>query len=281
MNKVVAVFSVYICVVVFLAGCASVKLTNTTTVNDSDYTVVIIGGSNSTPTQLELLHRSFPGSVVIVPEIYYPLWLGSDAVLRKIKEKGVTGRLVLIGYSWGGLIAREIDGEHPNLAKAIVTIATPCGNFKYTPEGLSDIVIRPQDSSSRTPLYIIGAYRDDAVKRWWMTTEKSDGVVDIASVMATGERAVRGFTILYGEHSELLQDTNVIAQIQKWLAQPDDDNLIAQEAVAKKPVLNNRKAALLRWSFMTGFFHTVLLDSIYEIWDISFFNANGNSSNKN
>ncbi len=281
MHKTAAVLSAYVCTLVLLAGCASANLKNTTALNDSGYTVVIIGGSNSTPTQLELLHKNFPGSVVIIPEIYYPLWLGSDAVLRKLREKGITGKLVLIGHSWGGLIAREIDGEHPNLAKAVVTIATPCGNFRYTPDALSGMVIRPQDSNSRTPLYIIGAYREDAAKRWWMTTEKSDGVVDIASVMAMGERAVNGSTVLEKEHNELLQDAGVIMQIKKWLSQTEDDELIAREVEVAKPILNNRKVALLRWSFMTGFFHTILLDLLYKECDMGFYCENENSTKKN
>ena len=240
--------------------CAETKQENITLSVPSGATIVIIGGANSTTEQLELLRGNFPGSVVIVPDKFYPLWFGADTVLRQIQDKGVKGKLVLIGHSWGGLLAREIDGEHPDLVKAVVTIATPCGNFRYTPEGVSNAALRPQDGNSKTPLYIIGG-RKNAAQRWWMRTDDSDGIVDISSVMATGERTVKGSAILEGEHSELLRDPKVLGQIKQWLAEPDDTRMTAPaEARANAFHLSNRKVALLRWSFLTGFFNAALLD---------------------
>ena len=247
--------------VLFLAEvCAETKQENVTQSRRSEPTIVIIGGANSTTEQLELLRGNFPGSVVIVPDKFYPLWFGADTVLRQIKDKGVKGKLVLIGHSWGGLLAREIDGEHPNLVKAVITIATPCGSFRYTPEGVSNAALRPQDGNSKTPLFIIGG-RKNVAQRWWMKTDDSDGVVDITSVMATGERTVNGSAILAGEHSELLQDPKVIGQIKQWLAEPDDKRRTAPaEIKANAFHLSNRQVALLRWSFLTGFFNVTLLD---------------------
>jgi pimeloyl-ACP methyl ester carboxylesterase len=259
MGKIVAA-CISIMALVLADVCADTKQENITLSQGSGPTIVIIGGANSTTEQLELLRGNFSGSVVIVPDKYYPLWLGADTVLRQIKDNGVKGKLVLIGHSWGGLLAREIDGEHPNLVKAVVTIATPCGNFRYTPEGVSNVALRPQDGNSKTPLYIIGG-RKNVAQRWWMKTDDSDGVVDISSVMATGERTVKGSAILEGEHSELLQDLKVIGQIKQWLAEPDDKRTIAPaEVKANAFHLSNRKVALLRWSFMTGFFYITLLD---------------------
>lgn len=252
--------SLCIVTVMLISGCAGTKPGATTLKHDPGHTVVIIGGARSTPEQMEMLRSNFPGSVVIVPSKYYPLWLGADDVLKQIKDKGVKGKLVLIGHSWGGLLAREIDGEHPGLVKAVVTIATPCGNFRHTPDGFSDIALRPQDTNSTTPLYIIGAYGRPSSK-WWITTGESDGVVDISSVMATGERSIKGAAILEGEHSELLKDIAVIGQIQAWLAQADDQPMTAPTEISPYALtLSNRKVALLRWSFMTGFFHLPLID---------------------
>jgi pimeloyl-ACP methyl ester carboxylesterase len=252
--------SISIIVFILVPGCAGTKPGTTTAKRDNGYTVVIIGGARSTPEQMEVLRSSFPESVVIVPSKYYPLWLGADAVLKQIKDKGGKGKLVLIGHSWGGLLAREIDGEHPGLVKAVVTIATPCGNFRYTPDGFSDVAFRPQDRNSTTPLYIIGGYGKVGTK-WWMKTSESDGVVDISSVMATGGRSIKGSAIVEGEHSELLQDVNVIGQIKTWLAQADELSITAPaEITANAPILSNRKVALLRWSFMTGMFHIALID---------------------
>lgn len=257
-------FGVGIVAFLLINGCAGTTSGDTTLALDSAPTIVIIGGAYSTRTQMEMLRGHFPGSIVIVPEKYFPLWLGADAVLKQIKNKGVQGNLILIGHSWGGLIAREIDGEHPGLVKAVVTIATPAGNFRLTPNAVSDFALRPTDSDSTTPLYIIGGYKSP-VKRWWMLTDESDGVVDISSLMATGKRSVKASAIFKREHVELLQDINVADQVKTWIAQLDHTRSVAASAITLEvPIISNRKKAILRWAFVTGFFDVIFFDLAKE-----------------
>lgn len=245
-------------------GCAGVKSRDAALSRDNAPAIVIIGGAYCTGAQMEMLRSYFPGSVTIVPEKYFPLWLGADAVLQQIRSKGVQGDLILIGHSWGGLIAREIDGEHPGLVRAVVTIATPSGNFRLTPDAVSDFALRPKDDNSTTPLYIIGGYKSP-VKRWWMLTDESDGVVDISSLMATGKRSVKASAIFEREHVELLQDINVADQIKTWLTQLDHTRSVAASAITLEvPLISNRKKAILQWAFVTGFFDVILIDLAQE-----------------
>jgi pimeloyl-ACP methyl ester carboxylesterase len=258
------IFSLGMIALVSLSGCSFIKSADETTPSKNDYTIVIIGGLKSKQEQMILLRSSLPGSIVIVPEKCIPLWLAADTVLRQIKEKGVKGKLVLIGYSWGGLIAREIDGEHPGLVKAVVTIATPSGNFGRVPNVIADFTVRPQDSNSTTPLFLIGGYVNIAAqKRWWMETGESDGVVDVSSILATGKRAVTASVFIEGEHGELLQSTKVADQIKTWLGQIGGNDVLVADAnrTMMESLLSNRKKALLQWAFTTGLFPVILLDS--------------------
>lgn len=226
-------------IVFFLSDCLLIGQEKNSASGEERHTVVIIGGKHSTPGQMSLLSNSFPGSVVIVPEASFPLWFAADSVLEQLKKKGVQGELVLIGHSWGGLIAREIDGGHPGLVRAVITIATPNGNFRLIPDIVSDFAFRPGDGNSTTPLFIIGGYsKACAEKKWWMTTEKSDGVVDIASIMATGPRNVAAATIFEGEHTELLRDAKVLGQIKTWFAHLPDRNGIKITANTTGPLSN-------------------------------------------
>jgi hypothetical protein len=254
---------------VSLSGCFFIKSAGETKLLENDHTIVIVGGLKSTQEQMNLLWSRFPGSVVVVPEKCIPLWLAADTVLAQIKEKGVKGKLVFIGYSWGGLIAREIDGEHPGLVKAVVTIATPSGNFGRVPNVIADFTVRPQDSNSTTPLFIIGGYVSAGVqKRWWMKTGESDGVVDVSSILATGKRSVRASVFIEGEHGELLQSAKIAGQIKTWLAQlGGNDVLVADSSrTMMESLLSNRKKALLQWAFTTGLFHVILVDSARDLF---------------
>jgi pimeloyl-ACP methyl ester carboxylesterase len=247
-----------------IAGCAGMKSRNTAPSRDNAPTIVIIGGAYCTGEQMEFLRSYFPGSIAIVPEKYFPLWLGADAVLMQLKNKGVKGNLILIGHSWGGLIAREIDGEHPGLVKAIVTIATPSGNFRLTPDAVSDFALRPKDDNSTTPLYIIGGYKSP-VRRWWMLTDESDGVIDLSSLMATGKRSVEASAIFEREHVALVQDIKVADQIKNWLAQLDQSGSVAFSTIKREaPLMSNRTKAILQWAFVSGFFDVILYDLAQE-----------------
>jgi len=201
------------------SGCATTtKMYDTKVSYSGAPTVVIIGGAN--PEPMEALRNAFPGSLVVIPEKYYPLGSGADAVLAQIRRAGVQGRLMLIGHSWGGLLARTIDARNPGLIVAVVTIATPL-DIRFMPTGLGD-PFHPDDTNSGTPLYVIAGVKLGAEKKWWMMADESDGVVDVASAMNFAGREVKASAIFRGEsaeHTAITGNPLVADQIRIWLGE--------------------------------------------------------------
>lgn len=132
----------------------------------------------------------------------------------------VEGPFILIGYSWSGQVVRLIDINNPGLVVAIVTIGTALGKLKWVPEFFSDIAFRPSDEHSKTPLFVVGSFVENPpVDHWWVGNKKrSDGIVDVASVMDTGNREIAGKAIFEGDaHHQLLEDPRALNQIKEWL----------------------------------------------------------------
>lgn len=228
MKKLLVVAAV-VTAVILLTGCATTRVYDKTSYEGAP-TVVIIGGAGSTSDRLQEMHKAFPRSVAIVPQKYYPLGSAADTVLRQIRDAGVTGRLILVGHSWGGLIARTIDARNPGLVAAVVTIATPL-DIRFMPNGLGD-PFHPDDTISKTPLYVVAGVKTGAERKWWMHTDESDGVVDVASATNFAGRKVTESVIVRGEgaeHSELVKSRAVIDQVQTWL-NPGKLHLASAEA---------------------------------------------------
>jgi pimeloyl-ACP methyl ester carboxylesterase len=163
--------------------------------------VVIIGGwgSDKNPEELEYLQKNISGSIAIMPSRYWPLKESAADVLQQLKEKGMKGPLILIGHSWGGLIAREIDAENPGLVKKIVTIGTPNAGFWFAPW----FVYKVGDQKSQTPLWLIAGVADE--------------VVNLGSALNVGPRQVNDLAVFPLGHVELLRSEEVVQQIKIWL----------------------------------------------------------------
>jgi pimeloyl-ACP methyl ester carboxylesterase len=208
--------------IALLMGCAMVTMKdNNRMLSKKNPTVVIIAGESETiRSQMKTLQNAFPDTVLVISKKFYPPNRAADEVLKQLQDKNIEGPIILIGYSWFGHVARMIDAENPNLVVAIVTIGTALGNFRFTPEFISDIFFRPHDNDSQTPLYVLGAVSKNVqADHWWIIDKKqSDGLVGIASVMDTGKRVVKEKAIFYDfEHCMLLEDSKSINQIKAWL----------------------------------------------------------------
>jgi pimeloyl-ACP methyl ester carboxylesterase len=187
-------------------------LTETAIAADS---VVIIGGWGSTHDQLEYLQKNLSNSIAVVPNKYWPISEAAKDVLQQLKRKNMDARLILVGHSWGGLIAREIDRQHPGLLRKIIVIGTPNGGYRLTPRFIYGVA----DSTSTTPLYVIAAYNSDR-KKWYMKSEKNDGSVDLDSALDLGKRKIQDLAIFKNTgHVELIRSHEVARQIKFWISQ--------------------------------------------------------------
>ena len=207
MKKIIFVVAIII-IATLLAGYAMAEVP----------TVVIIGGAGSTEEQLEPLHKAIKGSVVVIPEKYYPLSSAAEVVKHQIIKKGITGKVVLIGWSWGALIAHQINGMFDGFVVAIIAIASPL-DIAYVPSWMG-APFYPDDDYSQTPLYIIAGIDPNAPRKWYMTTSESDGVVDIEEVLSVKNRNLKEVAIIKGEdavHYEIIRHPETVKQVVKWL----------------------------------------------------------------
>ncbi len=173
-------------------------LVNTATAADS---VVIIGGWGSGTLELEYLRKSIPGAIAIAPNFYWPLAKAARDVLRQLKEKGMAlEELVLVGHSWGGLIAREIDAENPGMVQKIIVVATPNDGFWYVPRFVYEV----DDSISQTSLYVIASI--------------DDKTVPLKSVMTIARKITDSVVFVGLGHVDLLKYDAVAQKINFWVA---------------------------------------------------------------
>ncbi|MCX6812986.1 MAG: alpha/beta fold hydrolase [Candidatus Azambacteria bacterium] len=170
-------------------------------------TIVIIGGwgSDKNPKELTYLQESIPGSVAIAPNRCWPLSKAATDVLQQLKEKDINGKLVLIGHSWGGLIAREIDAENPGLIQKIITIGTPNAGFWFAPW----FVCEPREGKTLAPLYAVAGDIGSG----------TDGVVSTPSALGV-KKAEDAKIFSRVSHVGLLQSREVLSQILVWLESP-------------------------------------------------------------
>lgn len=219
MKKMVVIM---IMVGTLFSGCVIVKMMDNNKMSSTGVpTVVIVAVESKTiRDQMKTLQKTFSGSVLITSKKFFAFGYAKKDVLRQIQNRGIVGPLVLIGYSGFGKVVREIDEDNSGLVVAVVTIGTALGKFRFVPEFFSDIALRPADSNSKTPLFVIGSFVENPpVDHWWVKDKKhSDGIVDIATVMDTGDREVAGKAIIEGdEHHQLLEDQRAMNQIKEWL----------------------------------------------------------------
>jgi len=186
---------------------------------EDSITVVIIGGFGSTEKQLEPLHKALNCSILVIPEKYYPLSSAAEVVREQIIDKGIKGKVILVGWSWGALLAHQINGMYGEFVVAIVGIASPL-DIAYLPSLLGS-PFNPDDNDSKTPFYVIAGVKPSAEKKWYMTTSESDGIVDIDATKAVGKRNLKGFAVVRGEdagHWDVVTCPETIKQVAEWIA---------------------------------------------------------------
>ncbi len=166
----------------------------------ADNTIILIGGcGKNTAEELQYLQKNIPGAITIAPDTYWPLSEAAADVLWQIEKRGINGKLILIGHSWGGLVARQIDSQNPGLVQKVITIGTPNGGFWFAPR----FVYSVDDAKSITPIYVIAGLNDKSVS--------------LSSAMDVG-RQIEDSMIFSGVgHADLIKSAIVAEKIRIWL----------------------------------------------------------------
>lgn len=181
---------------------------------DQEATVVLIGGagSNGDSSYMEFLIEKLPDAINVAPEKLWPFMDSAPVVWQQIQEAGVKGKMILIGHSFGGLIARRIAADHPKSVIAVITISSPSGGYWACPKW----IFRPGDEKSDVPLYVIAAYKEELEK--WFFRGRNDGTVDVVSMLDIGREAA-DFVVLAGlDHMDVLRSEIVANVINHWIA---------------------------------------------------------------
>lgn len=181
-------FSKQILALVFLAalllveGCATAigkrePLVKTTCANTkAEQKVVVIGGWGASSEQMKLLGGIYPDVVVIVPQKRLPLGEATTSLHEQLKEKNICGSIVLVAYSWGGLLARGLSGSYPEWdIKKIILIGTPNGGYKLAPQWLFSVT--STERSRNIPMFVVAG--DRGAKKWYLD-DPNDGTVELS-----------------------------------------------------------------------------------------------------
>ncbi len=172
----------------------------------AECTTIIIPGSNTGAEQMASLQANIPAAIVIYPVTMMPLSAAAESIKSQLDAQKIETVETIIGYSWGGLIARELSGRYPKLqVKKIIQIGTPNGGYKHAPS----FIFRTLQTSA--DIYIIAGASSS---RKWYLTGLNDGTVDLDSVLSIPSKEHVIFNL---NHAELVRDIAVIQKIIQWM----------------------------------------------------------------
>ncbi len=171
---------------------------------------ILIPGWGGETEQLSFLKENLPDSIVIKPARMMPIYEAADDVLSQIKDKGLAHQeITLIGFSFGGLIARELAGRYSELRiKKIITIGTPNGGYWVVPGFVFSV------TPSGTPLYVIAG--EKGTEKWYLKSP-NDGAVDVESVLSVPPETLKDSVVYPLSHLDLIKSQEVANQIAAWL----------------------------------------------------------------
>lgn len=186
--------------------------------------IVLIGGSIASPPDVVIKAEKTIGGTFVELGAHWPLSSAAANILQQLKEKNVdiSNGIVLVGYSWGGLVARQLDADNPGLVKMVVTIGSVSGGYRFMPEGF----FMPGDIQSHTPLYVIGGYDSQIPKKWFMQGELNDGIASLKSVLTVGRSTIDTAVFSGFEHTALMESQEVTNQIREWVAHESSEKTI-------------------------------------------------------
>lgn len=207
----------------FLSGCVTMKTDgrNSPPDNNAPIAVVIVGGAKKGDwVYLEPFREGIAGAIAIVPNRMWPVPIAAEELCRQIRvDKKIKGKVIIVAGSWAGLTARKMDALYPGMVAMIVAIGSPSGEFG--PDFVKSwLFFDAGDKESDTPLYLIAGYDDSSPRRFYMSSGRNDGILDLKAVLNLGERRISGQRVFPGlRHMDLFMSPEVIRQVNSWIRQ--------------------------------------------------------------
>lgn len=167
--------------------------------------VIIIPGWGHETEGLNYLKDRIENAEIIGYSHSMPISDAAEEVYEKIifSNKKVS----IVGFSWGGLIARQIAAVHPEIVDKLIIIASPSGGYLFSPKFLFKV------AKSEKAIFVIAGTK--SAKKWYLK-EVNDGKVDLDSVFSE-TLSIREVKIFELSHEELSQNEEVVSQVNVWL----------------------------------------------------------------
>ncbi|MEC5407136.1 alpha/beta fold hydrolase [Paraburkholderia sp. MPAMCS5] len=127
----------------------------------------------------------------------------------------------LVGWSYGGIYARELAAKHPELVRQVITLATPVAdNWEATHVGWLLNML----SSGIAPMSQVSTRRSDAdvPVPWASVYSKTDGIVAWEACVSTGSTNHRNIEVEDVSHLGMVQHPEVLRVAAGLLAQHRD-----------------------------------------------------------
>lgn len=174
--------------------------------------VVLFPGWGGNENQLLFLKKAFKEEEmeVLIVKITFHISLAkvADEVEKQLDGRLRGQKVVLIGFSFGGLVARQFASDYPNNIEKIIIIGTPNNGYPLMPWFMYSI------GKNTKPIYIIAGNKSEA--KWFLNRE-NDGAVDIESAFSVPPNLVRDSALFHLSHLELINSREVAQKILSWI----------------------------------------------------------------
>lgn len=175
--------------------------------------VLIPGYGPESEKKMEFLQNSIGGIIVKPAKNYFLVEDAADDLFRQLKPLKLK-KIQLIGYSWGGIIARrfiEKYGQEIEVEK-IILIGTPNGGYWMMPKFVRNFLI--SQNPAGVSVFVIAGNK--TAKKWYLRS-LNDGKVDLESALDVKAEEKLIFLL---DHTELINNEVVIKKVLEWLKSP-------------------------------------------------------------
>ena len=144
------------------------------------------------------------------------------ARIRTISEENGGAKVSLIGWSLGGIYAREIAKAAPDLVRQVITLGTPFKGNATATNATMLYELLSKDKSHHDPAFVESIAKRPNVP-FTSIYSKSDGVVSWESSLETVTEISENIEVPAASHLGLGHNTISLHIIANRLAQPEDD----------------------------------------------------------
>lgn len=169
--------------------------------------IVLIPGWGSKTNELDYLKDKIGANIIDYSD-NMPIKDVAEKLYQEILALSDGKAVSIVGYCWGGLLARQIAAAHPEIINKLIIIASPSGGYEtfLIPKFIFKV------SKSEKEIFVIAGNKS---KNKWYLDKENDGTVNLSSVLSAPK--IKKIKIFELGHHELLKDEQVVSQINVWL----------------------------------------------------------------